>query len=765
MRAKTTVSAASILRVSTVVLFILALLPCAVMAEKAITGINVANKTGYVTVTVQGNSALKMTPLKSTKGAYLGFQFGCKLTEKGRLIGIHAGKIYNVRYSNFSANPPATRVVFNTTGHVEYSTNWSPDKSRVEITVWKNGKPNVKPEVATTTAALNTPAVTAAVTSTTTKPVSKLRTQMPVLVASADPKAIPVPAARPARPIAKVLGDVQEVGSATLNESSEPQKLARVDTTVPQPILSIEKRVSLNFLGADINDVLKALSVQSGRNIVASKDVTGNVTVSLSDVTVDQAMDYVAKLSGYSYAKNDDTYLVAAKDSIRALQSGETDESDSRTVDVFRLYYANIEDIARILNIEYPELTFNIDTKKDAETDKTKKTRGGILLVSGPSDIIQQARVAAMDLDKQVGSLASEVTEIYKVKYVDAAELGEAISGIVPGVMVQFGPGDGFRDNLKTMDAGDLKAADRNSVVAPDYKYFQNQKNPVGENGGNTKDQKTSDRLTKPQTLAFCGSKTDVDKALELAAKLDVKSKLINIEAKITSISKTGEEQLGLKWSWGELSILEDVSAPVIITNDLGADVAISNNVSVNKSLKRWFRQPIDFSATLDALVVNGNANVLASPNLLCVEGKPGSFFVGDDVTYVSSVSASSNGEKTYTTDTKQAGVQLHLVGSVSSEGYITLNLHPEVSTITLSTQGDVVVPTVSRRFTDHVVRVKDGATIAIGGLIRSDEVETMSKIPLLGDLPFLGKLFRHKETANSKNEVVMFITAKIVDD
>jgi type II secretory pathway component GspD/PulD (secretin) len=82
-----------------------------------------------------------------------------------------------------------------------------------------------------------------------------------------------------------------------------------------------------------------------------------------------------------------------------------------------------------------------------------------------------------------------------------------------------------------------------------------------------------------------------------------------------------------------------------------------------------------------------------------------------------------------------------------------------------LSVEQGVTLPVVSRRFTDHVVRVKDGATIVIGGLIRNDEIEQMSKVPLLGDLPFLGRLFRHTSKSSDHTEVVMFITASIVKD
>ncbi len=115
-------------------------------------------------------------------------------------------------------------------------------------------------------------------------------------------------------------------------------------------------------------------------------------------------------------------------------------------------------------------------------------------------------------------------------------------------------------------------------------------------------------------------------------------------------------------------------------------------------------------------------------------------------------------------------GVQLSVVGNVSGDGYITLNLHPEVSVVKLDQTvvngvGALTLPTITRRYTDHVVRVRDGATIIIGGLINDQDITEMSKVPLLGDLPILGNLFRHTHKTKDHSEVVIFITASIVND
>ena len=140
-------------------------------------------------------------------------------------------------------------------------------------------------------------------------------------------------------------------------------------------------------------------------------------------------------------------------------------------------------------------------------------------------------------------------------------------------------------------------------------------------------------------------------------------------------------------------------------------------------------------------------------------------FFVGDEITYIVRVETTPTGQNIQT-ENKLVGVQIRVAGEVSPDGYITLILHPEVSILKLeSTTAGITLPTVARRFTDHSIRVKSGETFVIGGLIRNDEIKDMTKVPLLGDIPFFGRLFQHENRTKERTEVVMFITASVVPD
>jgi len=719
------------------------------MAVTSITDVNVMNKPDRVVISVSGSAPLKMAVLSSSSGHYLGFQFAGRLAAKGRLVSIHGGRISNVRYSRYQENPPLARVVLNTSSHLDYSTQWNDDRTQVRITVWKFG---ASPDRAPHQPSAGVKQVKAtrgpqpAVDLLPMLPPTEIRGPQgsepgkPAEPVSAMPNAAPMPVVRVDAPVVRVArtpvmpaDPVSAVPKATpMRVVRVAPALVRVARTPAMPASSgAGKKVSLNFLGADINDVLKALATQSGENIVASKDVKGEVTVSLSDVTLEEALDYVAKLSGFGYIKSNGTYLVGTKDALRSM-TGEV--SVLSTSEVVPVKYTNCDDVLALIKAQCPDVQATKvsmrGANKSAANTQGPEPESSIVLTGPPASI-----AGAKLLVQQVDIPGENDQATYKVMYVDPDLLAKTLRRLVPAVYVE-GLG------MTTASGGDSGGAGAAGAATAPAAAGQGASSGQGMTTTNM-DPAALDNLSR--TLVITGRKGDVEKARTLIEALDVRSPQIKIEAKITSLTESGEKKLGLSWSWGSFSMLE-------------------------MSPSHWQRQPIDFGATLDALITNGDGRLLAAPSLVCLEGKPGMFFVGDQIRFVTQISAGNNGAPTVTTDTANVGVQLSVVGNVASDGYITLNLHPEVSTLKLDQKVDskdiaLTLPRITRRYTDHVVRVKTGETIVIGGLILDDELDTLNKVPLLGDLPVLGHLFRHRVKTKEHSEVVIFITASIVND
>jgi type II secretory pathway component GspD/PulD (secretin) len=96
----------------------------------------------------------------------------------------------------------------------------------------------------------------------------------------------------------------------------------------------------------------------------------------------------------------------------------------------------------------------------------------------------------------------------------------------------------------------------------------------------------------------------------------------------------------------------------------------------------------------------------------------------------------------------------------VNADGLITMKIHPVVSRITSYIDG---LPSVGSRESDSTIRVKEGETVVIGGLLQDEDINTMSKVPFLGDLPLVKELFRNRSTSHKKTEITIFITPKIM--
>jgi pilus assembly protein CpaC len=170
---------------------------------------------------------------------------------------------------------------------------------------------------------------------------------------------------------------------------------------------------------------------------------------------------------------------------------------------------------------------------------------------------------------------------------------------------------------------------------------------------------------------------------------------------------------------------------------------------------------PGGIGAVLQALSTKGLAKILAEPNLLVKSGQEGNFLAGSRIPY--SVLISTGGASTSSIVFETVGVKLKFKPEVMENGLISLKIDPaEVSSIagTLAVNGYPIIDTRDVRTT---VELRDGQSLVLAGLLQEEQIRTMSKIPLLGDIPILGALFRSTQNDLKEKELVFFITPKIV--
>ncbi len=239
------------------------------------------------------------------------------------------------------------------------------------------------------------------------------------------------------------------------------------------------------------------------------------------------------------------------------------------------------------------------------------------------------------------------------------------------------------------------------------------------------------------------GSEIELAEAEKVVAKLDVAIPMVRIDARLEEIAKDAMDELGINWQdtgeyggFGKVYIKTD---PVT-----GAFQGLS----------------LGIGPFLKMLEEEGRATTLARPSTTTLDGTEARIFMGDKIPVL--ITNASGGTVNQTVTFIEAGVKLVITPRVNRNGLITVRLRPEVSSV-LGTEETQGYPHVRTREADIVATVRDGETLAIAGLIQREEIESMLKLPLLGDIPILGALFRTKKIEAKDTEMVIFVTPRIV--
>lgn len=503
--------------------------------------------------------------------------------------------------------------------------------------------------------------------------------------------------------------------------------------------------VTLDFVGADINDVLKALSMQTHTNIVSGNDVKGPITVSLAHVSLEEALDLITKLSGYQYAKVGRTYLVGSPAAIQTLTASGTAQAPAVTA-VLSFSYSDPAGLADEVKQLYPNVKATVGKAVSGSAG------GGVLVVTGTENDVEGVRRVVGDSESAISrNVGSSVTEMYKIKYASADDLQSVLNRLVPSLITTPAPVMGTVPPAPiTADSGGV------SLTTTSY-------GAAAAGAGGTTTAVTGNLPVKPTTTALLltGSAADILRARQVLATVDLRPLQINYEAKVIETSFINDDQYGLLYDFGGASTS---------IGETGAPGILGSGTFLGKVQKfgTFGRTPISsaVSIKLNALFNDQNTKILAAPNISAIDGQPAATFVGDTVSYISSVTQSATGQN-ITTSTVNAGIKLYVTGKANNDGYITMNVHPEVSLVTLTTPGagGVQTPNVRVREATTTVRVKDGETLIISGLINDQDVHTIQKVPLLGDIPFFGQLFRNTHLQHTHDQVVIFLKVSIQKD
>lgn len=290
---------------------------------------------------------------------------------------------------------------------------------------------------------------------------------------------------------------------------------------------------------------------------------------------------------------------------------------------------------------------------------------------------------------------------------------------------------------------------------------------------------------------------TDTPNRMEVIASvitsLDIPQPQVMLEVEMLDVNKNVVDKLGLNWAAAGSFAMTVISAsrmtgfPLDQVSHMGAGLTkVTNDFIVGGTDTKYNAGEINFPSNLkwifDFLRTQTDTKILARPRLMTLSNRTAEIQIVTNESIGTVQAVAGGGTAAVTTSTTEAersitGVSLRVTPQVNiGAGEITMFLYPSVRNATASStfsggtsSGGEALPTYkdpAERTTKQVVRIKDGETVILGGLIRREISETITKLPLLGDIPFLGNLFKHKyKDKDEERELLVFITPHIVKD
>lgn len=240
---------------------------------------------------------------------------------------------------------------------------------------------------------------------------------------------------------------------------------------------------------------------------------------------------------------------------------------------------------------------------------------------------------------------------------------------------------------------------------------------------------------SRTHSVTVIGDQRIVQKAAAVIQNIDIPIPQVFLDVRVEEISKTGVAQLGTRQ--GEYAKLKFLTDSTGFITDLAVEIP----------------------TIIEALKKEGLAKTLANPGLVALDGQPARLLIGDKIPVEAQEEV--DGKTRNVIKYIEAGIKLEFIPRVSNDGYITLDVKPQVSSLGESlTKG---YPLIRTREVETVVRIRDGQTFVIGGLIREEDRQSFEKVPILGDIPILGALFSHKDSSKQTTEIVIVITPRII--
>jgi type IV pilus assembly protein PilQ len=660
-------------------------------------------------------------------------------------LPVGAGPLKQIRGSQYRKD--VARVVVELDRKVGYAIREEPDGLAIVIP--------------TTSTAAAAPAPKAAVTP---KPAPKAAPK--TAAKPAAPKPAPKAPATPSEPAPQVA----QARPTTPAPTPAPPP-APVVPAPPAPVTNGSRLISLDFKDADVVNLLRILAAESTRNIVIGEDVKGKMSISLRNVPWDLALDTVLESKGLVKVEKDGVMRIVTADQLAK-------ERESR---------AKLE-----------------EAKLKAETEIRTKQAEAVLKEQEAQARKLAAEAAAAEAIAR-GPLQEETLRLSYADPEDVATTLQGILGLPPGGQQAAAPAAG---------SGVIPAPPFSQLFGPG----QQPGGPPRLPSADVLAKGITIRAHKPTNSIFIRHyAADLQRIKKLIAeKLDIPLPQVKIEARMEILARNDLFALGVQWGGGGVGTTEKATivgrgftssvGNTLTSGGIGATGLGSSLPNQNLTIGTAAGQILPVSATtglplggnlvnmpigsilpgvisagtagiafgiigsrmnvnlaLEALRSEGKTRTLARPEIVTVENNKASISLGEEIPYATVSSAGTQ------IQFKEAVLKLEVTPTVVREGdtnrikmKVLVENNSRGATVDLGASGGQP-PAINKRKAETEVLIKEGERLVIGGVTNSEAEEALRRVPLMGDIPLLGWLFKQRGERNVSTELVVFITPSII--
>ncbi|WP_416306901.1 type II secretion system secretin GspD [Neptunicella sp. SCSIO 80796] len=432
------------------------------------------------------------------------------------------------------------------------------------------------------------------------------------------------------------------------------------------------------------------------------------------------------------------------------------DKAGDQEVEIIKLKYASAAELVRIVeNINKEQGAKNTGSPLAPKIVADERTNS--VIISGDVKARQRLVHLVQRLDLELETNGN--TRVIFLKYAKAEELVTVLQGVSAGIQADE-------------QGGQKTAATRRPNTASTSIEAHNDSNSL-----------------------VITAQPDMMRNLEdVIRQLDVRRAQVQVEAIIVEVFEGDGTSLGVQWAHkdGAIQQFNNSGVPIgsiaaaayqsrdvtttdyIVGTESGTATPITKTTPGDKSLIAEVLGAVngtlfgivkdDWAAVVQAVSSDTNSNILATPHLTTMDNEEAYFIVGEEVPIITGQTAStgSNNNPFQTVDRKEVGIKLKVTPQINEGNAVQLLIEQEVSSVSGATAVDI---SINKREIKTSVIVDDGGTVVLGGLIDEDVQESVSKVPLLGDIPFIGNLFKSSTSSKRKRNLMVFIRPTIIRD